>query len=196
MFQQFYKPGGGNAEVAQFMSGSGTNVVRVLEQERGMGAECPYRTVVIVTDDERSNARMIGSKFGVSVLGFDIRDFQEERGLGRRLSLRTEAHQQAREEYSGRLLRALPDVGFGVFGGFEPLVNFVDVLPCLNVHPGDTTYLKGGKPYLVGLHTVPIQRALDEGLAYVRSSVIQSMPYTGAGGIWIMVLILELVLDC
>ncbi len=182
MFTRFYDGSKGRARIAQFMSGSGTNVERVLEQEGRMGDDCPYKTVVLVTDDDRSNARLLGARFSIPVLTFDIRAFQESRGLGRKLSLRTEGHRIAREAYSSQLLDALPEIDFGVFGGFESLVNFVKNVPCLNVHPGDTTYLVDCRPYLVGLHTVPIQRALDVGLSYVRSSVIQSMPYTGAGG--------------
>lgn len=181
MLKNFYTPKGLRAPIAQFMSGSGTNVEKVLEQEVKMGVQCPYETVVIVTDDKRSNASLIGKKYGIPVLEFDIRDFQENKGLGRRLTLRTEEHKQAREEYSQKLLKSLPEIGFGVFGGFEPLTNITKEISCLNVHPGDTTYLKDGKPWLVGLHDVPIQRALDEGLEYVRSSVIQAMPYTGSG---------------
>jgi hypothetical protein len=34
----------------------------------------------------------------------------------------------------------------------------------------------------VGLHTVPVERAILEGLTSLRSSVIQALPYTGGGG--------------
>ena len=35
---------------------------------------------------------------------------------------------------------------------------------------------------LVGLHTVPVERAILEGLDSMRSSVIVAQPYTGSGG--------------
>jgi hypothetical protein len=46
------------------------------------------------------------------------------------------------------------------------------------VHPGDLMYRKEGRRHLVGLHTVPIERAILEGLDELRSSVIQALPYS------------------
>jgi len=184
MHKRLYTPGKGKALIAQFMSGSGTNVEKVLEQEKEMEGRCPYETVVIITDDKRSNALKIGKLFDKITAVFDIRDFQESKYLGRRLTLETDAHRKAREEYSEKLadyLLNICDIDFGVFGGFVPLTNITEYFPCLNVHPGDVTYLKDGRPYLVGLHTVPIERALAERIGYVRSSVIQSMPYMCSG---------------
>ncbi|MBP5640955.1 MAG: hypothetical protein J6X55_15845, partial [Victivallales bacterium] len=53
--------------------------------------------------------------------------------------------------------------------------------PCLNVHPGDLTYVSNGHRTLVGLHTVPVERAILSGLKYMRSSVIVAQEYTGKG---------------
>lgn len=183
MYKKLHTPCDRKARVAQFMSGSGTNVIEVLKQEITMGEECPYETVVIVTDDKRSNAAEIAGQYHKRFVEFDIRDFQGSRGIGRRLSLATEEHKIVREDYTKKLAEALKqfDIDFAVFGGFESLTNITNVFPCLNVHPGDLTYLKNGGRYLVGLHTVPIQRALDEGLGFVRSSVIQATAYTGTG---------------
>jgi len=183
MYQQLYTPKDRKARIAQCMSGSGTNVEKVIAQEERLGKECQYETVAILTDDKRSKAEIIAYNHLIQYIQLDIRDFQESKGLGRKLTLATEAHRKAREEYTAELagrLRKL-EVDFIVFGGFEPLTNIAGEFPCLNVHPGDLTYQKDGKPYLVGLHTVPIQRALDQGIGYVRSSVIQALPYTGIG---------------
>jgi folate-dependent phosphoribosylglycinamide formyltransferase PurN len=181
MYEPLYTPRQGKARIAQFMSGSGTNVVEVLKQEKKMGPECPYETVLIFTDNVGSNALDIADLYGVRFIDFDIRDFMEKRGLGRRLTLATPEHREARKEYSEKLEQIIDpyQTDYIVFGGFEPLINIRK--PCLNVHPGDLTYLKDGKQYLTGLRTVPIQLAIDEELGYVRSCVIQAMPYTGAG---------------
>lgn len=61
MYKQLYQPI--KARVAQFMSGSGTNVRKVLEQEVNLGRCCPYETVVIVTDDKRCKAAEIAVMF-------------------------------------------------------------------------------------------------------------------------------------
>jgi hypothetical protein len=169
------------ARTLPFMSGGGKNVERILEQEKEMGLQCPYRTVAIVTDDKRSNAFKFGDTFSKPVIYWDIREAQVKEGLGRKLSLQTPALQQFREDYSRKLFESLPDVDFAIFGGFEPLVNLVRDLHALNIHPGDTLYLVDGKPYLVGLHTEPIRRAIEKGIPFVRSSVIMPTPYTGAG---------------
>jgi len=174
------------ARIAQFMSGSGTNVRRVLEQEVALGDDCPYTTAIIISDDprpEKCNAEEIADEYRRLIVVCDIREIQEEYGLPRALSLATPKHRQARERFTKELAETLKpfDIDFGVFGGFVPLTNITGVFPCLNVHPGDLTYMVGGKPYLVGLHTEPIQIALDEGIGYVRSSVIQAMPYTKQG---------------
>jgi len=183
MYKKLYNPRHGRAKIAQLMSGSGTNVTKVIQQEKSMGNKCPYETVVIVTDDKRSNALEIARKYKKPFVEFDIRDFQEARGLDRRLSLETADHRIVRKEYTEKLAEVLYSfhTDFAVFGGFEPLTNITEEFICLNVHPGDLTYLKDGKRYLVGLHTVPIKGAREEGIGYVRSSVILAMPYTGKG---------------
>jgi folate-dependent phosphoribosylglycinamide formyltransferase PurN len=181
MYNKLYQPK--KARIAQFMSGSGTNVRKVLEQETELGRLCPYETVVIVTDDRRSKAEEIADLFGKEVEIKDIRNMQEECGLDRKLTLATQAYRDAREEYTKILHNCLAKyhVDFGVFGGFEPLTNITSDFPCINVHPGDLTYEKDGARYLVGLHTLPISRAREEELGYVRSSVIHAMSYTGKG---------------
>jgi folate-dependent phosphoribosylglycinamide formyltransferase PurN len=183
MYKKLYTPKDRKPRIALFMSGSGTNVEQVLEQEFMMSEKCPYETIFIFTDDKRSKAAIIGESYHKLVLLLDIRDYQKSKGLGRKLTLETETHKQVREEYSEEIREILiaHSIDFCVFGGFKPLINITEDSPCLNVHPGDLTYLKDGKRYLVGLHTVPIEKALEENIGYVRSSVIQAMPYTDSG---------------
>tara|TARA_Y100000310_G_C20684495_1_gene818075 strand:+ start:90 stop:869 length:780 start_codon:yes stop_codon:yes gene_type:complete len=183
MYKKLYTPKDGKARIAQFMSGSGTNVEKVLEQEFMMSEKCPYETIFVFTDDKRSGALRLRDDYQKLIITKDIRDYQESRGLGRKLSLKTKAHKQVRKDYSEILkpILAAYEIDFCIFGGFKPLINITEDYVCLNVHPGDLTYPKDGKPYLVGLGIIPIERALEEGIGYVRSSVIQAMPYTGAG---------------
>jgi folate-dependent phosphoribosylglycinamide formyltransferase PurN len=172
------------ARIALCMSGTGTNVERILEMWIREGIDCPFEPVAIISDDERSRGREIRQNFKVPYyLGLDIRDFQEARGLERKLTLATPDYREAREEYTEKLHKILKpfDFDFLVFGGFEPLTNITKYFLCLNVHPGDLTYLKDGKRYLVGLQTFPIERAIEENIGFVRSSVIQAMPYNFDG---------------
>jgi len=163
-----------------FLSGSGSNAERVIERLRSL-PEPPCEPVVLVTDvPETSRARELGRLYGLPVVEHDIRAFYAAHSLPR-VSLATPRGVEVRERWTDGLRARLAPytLDFGVFAGFVPLTNLTADLPCLNVHPGDLTYLKDGKRYLVGLHTVPIERAILEGLDDLRSSVIQALPYSG-----------------
>lgn len=168
--------------VAIFLSGSGSNAERVLEQARQPVAPA-FEAVVLVTDTPAtSRAHELGRTYGVPVVANDIRQFYRERGETR-VTLATPAGRELREQWTAALRAQLRPcaIDFGVLAGFVPLTNLTGDFPCLNVHPGDLTFAKNGQRYLVGLHTVPIERAILEGLDQLRSSVIQALPYTGRG---------------
>ena len=174
---------GTRPSAAVFLSGSGSNASRVLERWESLAGACSYDVSVLVTDaPETSRARELGQTFGLPVVENDIRRFYRDRGETR-VSIATQAGQRIRSEWTDALRRQLAGfrVDFGVLAGFVPLTNLTGDYPCLNVHPGDLTYLKYGRRYLVGLHTVPIERAIVEGLTELRSSVIVALPYTGRG---------------
>jgi hypothetical protein len=163
-----------------FLSGSGSNAERVIERLRSL-PEPPCEAVVLVTDvPETSRARELGRLHDLPVVEHDIRAFYAAHGLPR-VSLATPLGIEVRERWTDGLRTRLAPyaLDFGVFAGFVPLTNLTADLPCLNVHPGDLTYEKDGRRYLVGLHTVPIERAILEGLDALRSSVIQALPYSG-----------------
>lgn len=165
--------------IALFMSGSGSNAERVIARLRAAAAS-PCEVAVLVTDaPETSRARELGRLYDLPVVEHDIRRFYAERGEPR-VSIATPRGQELRELWTdGIRARLAPHaVDFAVFAGFVPLTNLTRDLPCLNVHPGDLTYRKEGCRYLVGLHTVPIERAILEGLTELRSSVIQALPYS------------------
>ena len=161
------------ARMAIFLSGSGSNAERILQQWQAAEAP-PFEVVTLVTDrPERSRAFEIGRAFDLPVIANDIREFYRSGGCTR-VTLATAEGRSLREKWTDALRRQLADyrIDFGVFAGFIPLTNITGDFPCLNVHPGDLTYLKGGERYLVGLHTVPIERAILEGLDHLRTSVI------------------------
>ena len=168
---------------AIFLSGSGSNAERILALWQEKGEDAGFRVGALVTDNpEGSRTRELARQFGVPLVENDIRAFYRERGETR-VSIATPAGRTLREAWTEAVRAALrpfqPD--FGVLAGFVPLTNLTGDFPCLNVHPGDLTYLKDGRRHLVGLHTVPVERAILEGLDSLRSSVIVAQPYTGAG---------------
>jgi folate-dependent phosphoribosylglycinamide formyltransferase PurN len=175
-------PAGTIPRAAIFMSGSGSNAERILESLQALAAP-PLRIACLVTDaPETSRAREIGLAWGLPVIENDIKAFYLERGVTR-ISLATPEGRARREEWTNQLRAQLLPHGihFGIFAGFVPLTNLTGDFPCLNVHPGDLTWLKDGRRHLVGLHTIPIERAILEGLDSLRTSVIIAEPYTGGG---------------
>ncbi|NMA42658.1 MAG: hypothetical protein GX946_04675 [Oligosphaeraceae bacterium] len=171
---------------AIFLSGSGSNAERILlaDQARlAAGETLPYKLCALVTDAPKtSRALELGEKFGLPVISEDIRAFYQAHGESR-VTIRSAKAQQLRQQWSECLRQKLLPykLDFAVFAGFVPLTNITADFPCLNVHPGDLTYLKDGQRLLVGLHQIPVELAILEGLDYMRSSVILAQPYTGQG---------------
>ncbi len=175
-------PSGRRPNVAIFLSGSGSNATRILELHRRRRGE-EFHVAALVTDrPDTSKAGRLGEEFDVPVVALDIRRFYRERNVNR-ITIATEDGRRVREEWTNELRARLADyaIDFGAFAGFVPLTNLAGDFPCLNVHPGDLTYEKDGARHLVGLHTIPVERAILEGLDYMRSSVIIVEPYEGAG---------------
>jgi len=168
---------------AIFLSGGGSNARILLQKWRLAGEQAPFTVTAIVTDaPEQSAARQLAAEFNLPLVAEDIRAFYRERGQNR-VSIATAAGQQIRQQWTQALRQKLQAyrVDFAVLAGFVPLTNLTGDFPCLNIHPGDLTYLKDGERYLVGLHTIPVERAILEDLEYLRSSVILALPYTDSG---------------
>ena len=180
-----YSPQDRPARVAAFMSGSGTNVRKLLELQTRLeneGGGSAFRVEVIVTDNpdpDECNAHKIADERELPVVELDIRKFYADR-RHLRVTLRTKKGFEIREEWSAQLwdMLASHEPEIGAMGGFEPLTNLVGKMPCVNVHPGDLSVMQDGKPYLVGLHTVPITRAILMGQTELRSTTLLLTPYS------------------
>lgn len=168
--------------VGVFLSGSGSNAETLLNTVKAQNKPAINVSALITDAPLTSRARELGSMFDIPVVELDIREFYLARGETR-VSIATQRGQEVREEWTNELRKLVAplNLDFGVFAGFVPLTNITADLPCLNVHPGDLTYMKDGKRLLVGLHTIPIELAMLEGLDYLRSSVILVEPYSGGG---------------
>jgi folate-dependent phosphoribosylglycinamide formyltransferase PurN len=162
------------------MSGTGTNAEKVLEKR----IEDQWNPAVIVTDaPEKSRAAEIAERFGLPLAALDIKEFYRSHGESR-VSLMTENGRRVRELWTDELRRIIAhyEVDFGILAGFVPLSNITSDFPCLNVHPGDLTVQENGQRLLVGLHKLPVEKALLNGFETLRSSVIVAQAYTGKGG--------------
>ena len=183
MIHKFFNKQESAAKAALFMSGSGTNVEKLLDWLDAVPAPSSWTPTVIVTDAPlTSRAREIAESRGIPLAQLDIRAFYRERGETR-MSIATERGREIREEWTNELRSILKpfSVDFGILAGFVPLTNITSDFPCLNVHPGDLTVTEDGRRLLVGLHTLPIETAILRGIGHLRSSVIIAQTYTGAG---------------
>lgn len=148
------------------------------------GHPVSFEVAALVTDaPETSRARELARQYQLPLVEEDIRKFYHARGETR-VSIATPRGLEVREEWTNVLRQKLAPHGiaFGIFAGFVPLTNLTDDFPCLNVHPGDLTYRQNGERHLVGLHEIPIERAILAGLDYLRSSVILATRVVSGGG--------------
>jgi phosphoribosylglycinamide formyltransferase-1 len=154
--------------IAGLMSGSGTNLQKILEYEcilkRSAGGS-PFHVAVIFTDTFDCNAARIGMEYDRPVV---IRD------IGRYYSAREQPRKnmQLRAEYDQETVRALApfDVSVAAYAGYmsvatAPLINaFLGV----NVHPADLTVMADGKRKYTGDKAV--RKAILAGEPTIRAT--------------------------
>lgn len=157
--------------VAAFMSGSGTNILRLLEHEQKLKAEAnesPFETVFIFSDrsDGRCAGERIALEHGLPYFSYDIRAFHQNRGLKR--SVVTEEGLNARREYdrvARRLVEAF-EIDVIALGGY---MSYTTLNRCVNVHPADLSIsLPDGRRKYVGDDAV--KDAISAGEKRLRSS--------------------------
>ncbi len=172
---------GRKAKLALFMSGAGSNAMKIME--RAAMPECPYEVAVLVTDNpEKSAARALAERFSLPLVEHDIREFYRRNGE-EAIALTTPRRCELRDLWSAELYEKVSafQVDAGVLAGFIPLSNIVGKLLCLNVHPGDLTVVKNGVRVLAGLHYRPVENAILMKHHGLRSSVIVAQNYQGNG---------------
>ena len=171
------------ASCAVFLSGSGTNAEKILEQWKG-NDDCSYDVTCLVTERPLSSrARELAKTFDIPLVEHPLKSFYAEHGL-ETSSLATEKGREVRALWTEALIEKIKpfNVDFGIFAGFVPLCNVTDYFPCLNVHPGDLTVEEDGQRILVGLHTIPVEEAVFRRHEFMRSSVIVASAYSEDSG--------------
>jgi len=153
--------------VACFMSGSGTNVRRIIEHQKKLEeekGESPYEVVLIFTDNSESNAEKITKEYGISFVINDVKKFYGDRDL---------KDMKIREEYDKKTLELIEpfDIDVIALGGYaliltDPMLQYLIV----NVHPADLSVTEGGKRKYVGLHDAPPRKAILAGEKSLHSS--------------------------
>lgn len=164
--------------VAAFMSGSGTNVIRLLERQKELESEprgSPFKIIFIFSDrsDSGSAGEKIALDTGIPYFSYDIRKFHSIKGL-KRTHLTPEG-MAARKEFdsvASRLIEAF-DIDIIALAGY---MSYLTLNRCVNVHPADLSIrTPHGKRQYVGDHGVA--DAIASGETSLRSSTI----WTDAG---------------
>ncbi len=167
------KAAGRPMRVAGFMSGSGTNILRLLEREKLLKARdgvSPFEVVFIFSDrsDGSCYGESIACDTGIPYMSYDIRTFHRLRGLKRTVS--TPEGLEVRREFdkaAATVVKAF-EADVIALGGY---MSYLTLHRCINVHPADLSILDAeGKRKYVGDNAVV--DAIVAGERLLRSSTI------------------------
>ncbi|MHA1252031.1 MAG: phosphoribosylglycinamide formyltransferase [Candidatus Helarchaeota archaeon] len=128
--------------VAGFMSGSGTNIRKILENQYKLGAESPYELVFLfsnITDPKRCRIREIAEEYNLEFEINNLRDFYDKKGVKDRRNL------EIRREYDQTTVDLLKerDIDGVVLGGYMAIITDVifNNFTTINVHPADLSII-------------------------------------------------------
>jgi folate-dependent phosphoribosylglycinamide formyltransferase PurN len=181
-----YDPSKGPMKVIGFMSGKGTNLVKLIEYQKELEArgEQVYKFIGIMSDktaDEGSRADEISREFNIGSVANPRSWFLEERGEKKF----SRALRKEYDEITLGLIRAHglhPDVA--AFGGYMSIASPVlcNYLLCINVHPAPLDILgPDGKPLYRGDHAVELVMA--DKLENIRASTHIVTPEVDCGSL-------------
>ncbi len=141
--------------VAGFISGSGSNLVKIIEHQQNLkqNGGSPYVVVCVFTDCGESNAKKIGERFNIPVIVSDIKEFYRERGHAdkRDMSLRSEFDKNTIELIEGYNIDVIALAGYMSIVTQPLLERYAGRI--INVHPADLRVQENGKRTYTG--TVP-----------------------------------------
>lgn len=159
--------------VAAFMSGSGTNIMKLIEYEKALKAaegSSPFEVMFIFSD--RSDGQCAGEKIawdnGLPYFSYDIRAFHKLRDL-KRTALTPEglAARKAFDSIPERLVLAF-EVDVIALGGY---MSYITLDRCVNVHPADLSIKSpDGSRKFVGDNAV--YDAIVAGESEIRASTL------------------------
>lgn len=196
---RLYDPCEGIMGVAGFMSGSGTNLVKIIEHERKLKAQGRklFEVVVIFSDVYDSNAAKIGRDFDIPVVIRDINSYYAARGVNdKRLKIR--GNYEIRQSYERDSMLAIesfcPDVV--AYAGYMSAATdvFVNAFLGVNVHPADLSVLKeDGKRKYTGDNAVAKAILASEQFIYSTTHLVSDV--VDGGKLLMRSVGLEVVLD-
>jgi folate-dependent phosphoribosylglycinamide formyltransferase PurN len=143
--------------VAGFMSGSGTNLVKILEKQAefaSMPGGSPYEVVVVFTDNPAGNAARIAERYGLDCIEEDILAFYRSKGHATKkdLSLRPAFDERIVHQLTPYRVDAIVLAGYMSVVTAPLLAAFGGRI--INVHPADLRILEGGRRKYTGDYAV------------------------------------------
>ncbi len=161
--------------VTLFISGSGTNGLKIIEKSKEEGSN--FEVTLIFSDirdtrfrkngSKMSRAKEIADKYGVSYECVDIRDFYKARGVKRTdLSLRPEFDELVVDALSGHEIDLIVNAGYMSIMTPVMVDRYAGMI--LNVHPADLTVMDGDHRKYIGIHVV--EQAILDGDTSLKST--------------------------
>lgn len=149
-----YNTANGQMRVAGFMSGSGSNLRKIIEFERKYYKDkkySPFKVVVIFSDTYNSNAPDIGRDYDIPVVTRDLKAFCAARGKKR-------FDMQTREEFDRETICAISchNVSVIAYAGYMSIASkiLIEAFIGVNIHPADLSIMENGKRKYRGAHAV------------------------------------------
>lgn len=167
---------GRKMRIACFVSGSGTNAIKIIESSKRPDSN--YNVVLIFSDVKNERLKKNGEKmckafdiakrYSISYESEDIRDFYAKKGHKNRRDL------SIRPEYDKKILAKTLSYDLDIIAnaGYmsimtKPILDYYDG-KIVNVHPADLSIMKNNERKYVGIHVV--EDAILEGEKELRSS--------------------------
>jgi len=168
----------GPMRMACFMSGSGTNVIKILERQSMRGNGCPYRVMLIFTDvldpsNQKCRAQAISSTYHLQYEHNDILDFYRRQGQ------QTKKDLSLRPEFDQTTVGMLEKYNFDLIAlcGYMSIVTrplterYNDRI--VNVHPADLSVSERGRRKYAGLDAVRDALLAGETKLYSTTHVVR-----------------------
>lgn len=166
--------------VACFLSGSGTNVIKILENQMQSGGKCPYRVVLIFSDvfdpsNKKCKAHAISKQYELDYEHNDIMDFYRRRGqqTKRDLSLRREYDRVTVEMIEKYDLDLIAFCGYMSIATRPLLERYNDRI--LNVHPADLSAREAGRRKYTGANAVRDAILAGERKLYSTTHIVREL---------------------
>jgi len=166
--KKLYDPENGIMRIAGLMSGSGSNLRKIIEYEdeaKSREGQSPYQVVVIFSDNPSSNAEEIGKEYNIPVIINDLAKFYRDKGKSKKdLKIRAEFDEKTIKELKPFSIDVAAYAGYMSIAT-EPLINaFLGV----NVHPADLSIMSGIERRYTGDHAV--RDAIKNGERQLRAT--------------------------